>query len=334
MITLSMPLASMQGNLMATPAYIALAPSVIIVSAISCLRGYFQGKMNMVPTAISQITEQIVKLSLGLLLCLSIKGSPALLGSLACLAVTISEIVALLYLFIAYKKSDSPRISTYILTFKRLIGTLFPIVLSSILLPIARTFDSFTIVNYLNDYTQHATALYGIYTGSVESVSGVPVALCYGIAVASLPSISRLIANGDTLSAKLKLKKAFSLTLFASTVLGLGLFIFAPIITSILFAKLPPYLSIVTSKLLSLSFFSVIGLSLVQTLTACLVAVGKSYVPCICLSIGLLCKFIMQIILLKIPEINIFAGLYSDITCYFVAVFFDLLYIITIFKFK
>ncbi len=334
MITLSMPLASLQGNIRATPAYILLAPSVALVSVISCLRGYFQGKMNMLPTAISQVTEQAVKLSVGLLLCVLIKGSPATLGALACLAVTASEAVALLFLFVAYKRSGFSRVSTYFLSFKRLIATLFPIVLSSVLLPVARTFDSFTIVNTLKNYTSHASSLYGIYTGSVESVSGVPVAVCYGIAVAVLPSVSRHAANGDFLQTKKQLKKSFSLTLFTSASLGLLLFLFAPLVTRILFASLSPYLSLVTTRLLSLSFFTVIGLSLTQTLTSCLVAVGKPYAPCLFLAIGLLAKFALQIYLLKIPQINIFAALYSDIACYFVAVFLDLLYIITILKFK
>ena len=334
MILLSLPLASMQGNSSATLAYVTLAPSVVTVSVISCIRGYFQGKMNMVPTAVSQVIEQVIKLSVGLLLCLSIKGSPAVLGALACLAVTVSEIVALLYLYATYKRGGLPRVSTYILSFKRLIATLLPIVLSSLLLPIARTFDSFTIVNYLKKYTLDASSLYGIYTGSVESVSGVPVAICYGLAVAVLPSISRRFSQKDLLGVKDNLLKSFSLTLFASTLLGLGLYIFAPLITNILFSTLSPYLSFITAKLISLSFFTVIGLSLVQTLTSCLVALGKPYAPCISLLIGLLVKSILQINLLKVPSINIFASLYSDIACYFVAVFLNLLYIITIFKTK
>lgn len=41
--------------------YIALAPSVLLVSAISVFRGWFQGENNMLPTALSEVTEQLVK---------------------------------------------------------------------------------------------------------------------------------------------------------------------------------------------------------------------------------------------------------------------------------
>ena len=333
MILFAMVISSMQGNVMATFAYVMLAPSVVAVSFISCFRGYFQGKMNMLPTAISQITEQIVKLTVGLLLCSFIKGSPALMGGLACLSVTVSEIVALIYLAVAYKREKFQRVSTYILSFKRLIATLLPIILSTLLLPVARTFDSFTIVNSLKQYTPHASALYGIYTGSVESVSGVPVAICYAIAVATLPKISKSIAVRDVNTVKENVKKAFSYTLFLSSVLGLALFTFAPLITSVLFKKLTPYQADVTTRLISISFFSVVGLATAQTLTSCLVAMGKPYLPCAFLSMGLIVKFIMQIYLLKLPQINIFASIYSDIACYFVAVFLNLLYIrITLYK--
>ena len=43
-------------------------------------------------------------------------------------------------------------------------------------------------------------------------------------------------------------------------------------------------------------------------------------------------KAIAQLFLLKNPELNIFAVLYSDILCYLVAVFLNLVYIICIYK--
>lgn len=47
--------------------YLALAPSVLLVSAISVFRGWFQGENNMFPTALSEVTEQVVKVGFGLL---------------------------------------------------------------------------------------------------------------------------------------------------------------------------------------------------------------------------------------------------------------------------
>jgi stage V sporulation protein B len=67
LIIFARPLARLQGNEDAFYAYIFLAPAILFVSLISVLRGYFQGLMNMKPTALSQILEQTVKLVLGVL---------------------------------------------------------------------------------------------------------------------------------------------------------------------------------------------------------------------------------------------------------------------------
>lgn len=100
-------LAESQGNINANLGYIAIAPAIIISTLIAILRGYFQGIENMVPTTVSMIIEQIVKLSLGLVLAhkFCVYGLQyAVLG--AVLGVTISEIVALIIIvlnFITYK---------------------------------------------------------------------------------------------------------------------------------------------------------------------------------------------------------------------------------------
>ena len=44
----------------------AVAPSVFFVACISVVRGYYQGKSNMLPTAMSQLVEALGKLFLGL----------------------------------------------------------------------------------------------------------------------------------------------------------------------------------------------------------------------------------------------------------------------------
>lgn len=106
-IILSHVIAEAQGNVNATTGYIAIAPAIILSSLIATIRGYFQGIENMVPTTVSMIIEQIVKLSVGLILAhkLCIYGIEyAVLGAI--LGVTISEVVALIIIvinFISYK---------------------------------------------------------------------------------------------------------------------------------------------------------------------------------------------------------------------------------------
>lgn len=102
-LIIARPLADAQGNVNASLGYIAIAPAIIISSIIATLRGYFQGVENMVPTTVSMIIEQIVKLSFGLILAhkLCIYGIQyAVLGAI--IGVTISEVVALIIISINF----------------------------------------------------------------------------------------------------------------------------------------------------------------------------------------------------------------------------------------
>jgi len=106
-IVFSKMLAEIQGSANAYLGYIAIAPAIIISTMIATIRGYFQGIENMIPTTVSMIIEQIIKLSVGLILAhkLCVYGLQyAVLGAI--LGVTLSEVVALIIIvinFIAYK---------------------------------------------------------------------------------------------------------------------------------------------------------------------------------------------------------------------------------------
>ena len=47
-------------------AVMAIAPSVLMVAVLAVFRGYYQGRSNMVPTAVSQVIESLGKLFIGL----------------------------------------------------------------------------------------------------------------------------------------------------------------------------------------------------------------------------------------------------------------------------
>ena len=206
----------LQGNAEAYTVYIALSPSIAAVSAISCLRGYFQGKKQMFPTAFSQVTEQAVKLIVGLSLCFFFGKTASGKAALATLAVSVSEVAAFIYLFTKIR-GENLTTATASFSVKRLIAVVLPITLSVILLPLARVYDSFTVINAMKKYTAGATALYGIYTGGVETVIGLPVAICYGLAVSALPSVSSSVAKGDNVTANKKIGYALALTALVAT---------------------------------------------------------------------------------------------------------------------
>lgn len=326
-------LSSLQGNPAARYSYIALAPSLVFVSVISCIRGYFQGKNDMKPTVVSQLTEQTVKIAAGLFLCYSFGSTSERGAFFACAAVSLSEFAAMIYLVVKYgEKAEKQCDDRQKYPIKRLIAQLLPIALTSSIIPFARLFDSFTVVNVLKNYLDNATELYGLYSGSVESVVGMPVAVCYGISASVLPGIAAAEAKGQRKTSERLAIRAFSYTVFLSSIAFAFIALLPKPIISVLFSGLSPENKLILTNLVSFSAINIVLLSVIQTETSVLVAKGKPFAPALSLLFGFGLKAIAQLFLLKIPALNVYGILYSDIICYFVAVFSNLVYIIFIYR--
>ncbi len=104
MIVLSRPIATALGRPDASLAIMAIAPSLFFVAIISAFRGYFQGMRQMMPTAVSQMIEQVGKVVVGLLLAWLWIGKGEIYGAAgAVLGITVSEVFAFAYLFVLYR---------------------------------------------------------------------------------------------------------------------------------------------------------------------------------------------------------------------------------------
>lgn len=109
-VALSPLFSIIQGN-GGTVTYLAVAPAIVFASLLAGLRGYFQGKGNLMPTSISQIIEQAVKLTVGLWLARILVRGGAVPGAAgALIGVSVSEIVAsgAVAAFLMIKMPESP----------------------------------------------------------------------------------------------------------------------------------------------------------------------------------------------------------------------------------
>lgn len=322
MALLSSPISSLQGNVQAKNAYIALAPAVLLVCLISCFRGYFQGFMDMKPTAFSQIIEQVIKLSFGLLFVKIFSYSVEKAVAGAAFAISLSESVALIYLAIIYKKRknilpvnktyDEKSFSDYV---KDIIKTTIPLTVIGIAIPFSQVIDSFITINIIKAYNSNATALYGLFSGAVMTVINLPVSICYGLSAVAIPAVSSAKTSEEKES---KAKKTLVLTVLASLPCVVFCMVFAPFIINLLFGSLSIQDKEIAIKLLRLTAPCILLLSIVQTSNAVLVGKGKTYFPVISLSVGILVKTFLSIILLKNPKLNIYGSSIALIACYFI----------------
>ena len=100
---LSDVLAKRQGNADTRFGFLIIAPAITFVCVISGFRGYFQGQMYMLPTALSNVVEQVVKLAVGIgASCALAKRGVIYAVCGALFGVTVSEIVTAAYMGVTY----------------------------------------------------------------------------------------------------------------------------------------------------------------------------------------------------------------------------------------
>jgi stage V sporulation protein B len=182
------------------------------------------------------------------------------------------------------------------------------------------------IINILKGYLSNATELYGLLTGAVESLISMPVAVCYALAITSIPIISRLKKSGENFDKKTVLTLGLTLTL--SVIFGVSVYLFSGFAVKVLYGGLSSENKSLLVKMLKTSSITVISLSFYQSSVAIANALNKFKASLKSGIAGGVIKVIITVILLQNPKINIFGAIYGDIFCYLVASFLNLRYII------
>ncbi len=335
MVALAPMLSAAQGEKGLFWGYLALAPSVFLVSVLSVFRGWFQGRNRMSPTALSEIIEQAVKVGFGLLFAYIFRANTLKAVTFLLLAVSLSETVALLIMLWLYKRAkreektenDGGRVAM-----KSILALSIPVTLNSALLPLSGLLDSVLAVRLLGRYAVDPVALYGLFSGGAVTVISLPVSICYGIAAASVPALAGAAASlgksGKEKRRTMKKKLFFSLgiTLLVSLPSAVGLYLFASPAVKIIFRSLKGEELDILIRLVKIFSVSAVTLSCVQTLSACLTAQGRPRFAAVSMLIGVTVKTVLYIFLLKNSEISVFGMAHATNACYLVAFFLDLLY--------
>ncbi len=276
MFVLSAPLAALQTEPAIKLCCQLLCPSVFFVSLLSVVRGYFQGKGNMLPTATTEIMEQVIKVAFGVAFSYLFRGNLSLAVASTLLAVTISEIistgVALLWYF--KKRSKPPLYRVQSVPVKSILRFTVPLTLTAIALPVSQLFESIIAVRLLRAGAENATALYGVFSGCAITIINLPVSITYGLAASSVPQISPLAESGDMAGAKKKAFKSLAITLAVSLPAAVGLYFLAPLATRLIFGSLQGEEKELLISLIKILAVSSVTQSLVQTSSACLTAMG------------------------------------------------------------
>ncbi len=333
LICIAIPLSELQGNEYVARGYILIAPTIIISTIVATFRGYFQGYMNMRPSAIVQIVSQTIKLIAGLILAslLIDKGIEyAVWGAIS--AVFISELAALIVIIAIYlnKKKyykDIPDLigsDTIFSTddrqnLKDMISIIIPITLGGIMLPFVQFSDSIMVVNLLArkgfDIVT-STSLYGILSGPVGSLINMPVVLTLAFAITAVPLVSSSRVDRDIIAIKSKAEQSVKLTFAIGVPCAIGIFFLSENIMRSLYPTFTETELALSSTLMQISSINIILLSLMQIYTALLQAVDKAYKPFLHMLIGAIVKIVLTIIL--VLKMGVMGVIFANMTGYII----------------
>ena len=313
---------------------LALSPTIFFSSASSSFRGFFNGRMDMKPTAVSQVLEQCfnVFLSLGFAFILKPYGVVA-----ACVGATVGTTIgsfgSALYLWTRYRRQEpgfekgappeaEPLRNREIV--RHFLYYAVPIALNSIiifgtdLVDLANTSSRLLAAGLSQEA---ATIQFGILN-KYTSLLNVPVAVTTALYIAMMPAFSAAIAVRDFERLKSTIGEAFRLSLLVSLPSAVGLAVLAKPIFGVIFAR-----SSEGWRLMAFGSIVVVLYSIVQIQAGILQALNKTKYSTYSLLAGIACKIVTNSCLIAIPSINVMGAVVGTIACYTVAILINLVFL-------
>jgi stage V sporulation protein B len=181
---------------------VAIAPVIPVIAVSSVLRGYFQGRQNMRPSAISQILEQLVRITLIAVMTRAfIPYGIEYAAAAAMVSAIIGELVSLIYLMTAFKLKKRFKLRKNFFqfvqkgksTFKDLMDIAVPTLGSRMIGSISWFFEPIVVSHSLQIagvLAVTATKQYGALTGFAMPLLMLPSFITYSLATSLVPAIS------------------------------------------------------------------------------------------------------------------------------------------------
>lgn len=313
-----------------------LAPTVWIMAYLGVLRGYFQGHGTMVPTAVSQLFEQIVNavVSIGAASWLVKKGLEAdlvygeteyassfgaaggTLGTGAGAAIALTFFLLLLFLYRPVmrrqlKKDKTGREDSFGKIAAVLAITILPIVLSSTVYNISSVLDNYLFASGLRALGEEdqMAALWGVF-GEYHLLFNIPVALANALSSSLIPALANAAAMRDRKAAVQRTRTAIRFSMIIAIPAAVGLSVLAEPICNLLFASHDNELLI---KLMVAGSAAVVFFSLSTMTNAILQGTNHMSAPLIHSAIALIPHVLFLIIFQRVMGLGIYSVVYSNV---------------------
>jgi stage V sporulation protein B len=324
-----------------------LAPTIFVFAIMGVLRGYFQGKNTMIPTAVSQVLEQLVNAVVSVVAAYFLmehykdKTNAAAYGAAGSTVGTLSgaviSLLFLIFVFVMYKptinrqnrKDRSENREAYGTVFKLLLLTMAPVILSQTVYQISGLIDTTMFGNIMIDKlvsisdnevllstvgaaytTSNINKLTGIYSNNYITLVNVPIAIATAMGAASIASLSADHANGNFEGIRSKVKASIKFNMLIAIPSAVGMGVLASPIMNVVWGDD----SRLSANVMMLGCISIVFYALSTITTAVLQGISKMNVPLINSAISLLIHVVIVFCLLKFTGLSVYALVLGNVT--------------------
>ena len=270
-----------------------LAPTLLIVAVMGVLRGFFQGLGTMIPTATSQIIEQIINAAGSIIFAITFSGYGLEIGKAindaenykasygaagSTLGTSIGALAGLLFLVLVLfsysprlrrgKRKDptpSSEIKSYSQIIRMLILTIIPVLLSTTVYQLSDFLDQSIykkVMALLSVPAVETSINWGIYSGRCLVLIGIPITIANAVSASVIPSLTAAITHGDHAQVRRRINSAVRFVMIVAFPCAVGMGVLAsPILRLLYHDSRPLPAELVTIASISIVFYSLSTLS-------------------------------------------------------------------------
>lgn len=312
-----------------------LAPTIFIVAVMGVLRGYFQGLGTMMPTAVSQIIEQIVNAFVSVIAAyyLFAYGSKiakvlqndelaaaygAAGSTMGTLSGALIGVAFLGFMMLIYKRVLKRRIAkdrsihteSYSTIYVLLLSTIIPIILSTAVYNSSVFIDQIVFSNVMNKKgVANPTELFGVFTGKYRLLVNVPVSIASAMASSMIPSLTAAVTARSRRLINQKIGISIRVIMVISIPCMVGLAVLGSPILQLLFGDASP----LPANMLMIGSVAVVLYSLSTLSNGILQGLNRMNVPVTNAFISLVLHVAVVYVLLEITELNIYVVVIGNV---------------------
>ncbi len=317
-----------------------LAPTVLIVALMGCLRGYFQGLGTMVPTAVSQIIEQIINAAVSIAAAWALFQYGAKLDTLLDTETAaysygaagstlgtgmgaLAGFLFLLFLMLIYNRVMKQRMradrggemqESTAEIFLLLIATILPVILSTAVYNLSGIVDQ-AVFKHLMEYKSYESMkideLWGTFSGEYKLLTNVPIAVASAMASSTIPALTRARVKRDRREMRRKTENAVRFVMVVCIPCAVGLSVLAEPILRLLFGA-TDHIEL-SALLLRTGSISVVFYGMSTLTNGILQGMDRMRLPVIHAAVSLVLHVGLLVGLLLATDLNIHAVVWANI---------------------